>query len=197
MPGVWIGGLPWWASQQEVLNWCWTFGSNPEGIQLIRRRDDTLISCIAHYGSEAGQQAALRALGHSFYGFRVSVRAQRVPAAQAVPAGLRVPRASPQWYQQQLWCLLGEPSQRSSWRLVLVLLATRPSWRLVLLATRQCWRLLATRQSFGSGFAGNKAELEGSGSAGYKAELEGSGSAGKSPRPAQICLLPTRCFLAF
>ena len=95
MPGVWIGGLPWWASQQEVLNWCWTFGSNPEGIQLIRRRDDTLISCIAHYGSLAGQQAALRALGHSFYGFRVSVRPQRLPAAKAVPGGLPAPALAP------------------------------------------------------------------------------------------------------
>ena len=149
MPGVWIGGLPWWASQQEVLNWRWTFGSNPEGIQLIARRDDTLISCIAHYGSEAGQQAALRALGHSFYGFRVSVRPQRIPGAKApgtakqvgapaqapapAPAPVAPAAVAPAAVAPAAWRAKPEVKLEASWKAV-------QSWRLVLLAM-QSWKL--------------------------------------------------------
>ena len=53
--GAWLGGLPWWATTNEVLEWREEQSGRPEG---------TLHSCILSYETEEARGRALEGLGY-------------------------------------------------------------------------------------------------------------------------------------
>ena len=63
--GAWLGGLPWWATTNEVLEWCEEHGCRPVSLRwLPGRPEGTLHSCILSYETEEARGRALEGLGY-------------------------------------------------------------------------------------------------------------------------------------
>ena len=86
--GAWLGGLPWWATTGEVLDWCREHYVEPTWLQWLPSKmepDATLYSCVVIFEPEELRNAALQSLPHSFYGWRVTRKEQRPPPKAAGP----------------------------------------------------------------------------------------------------------------
>ena len=101
MPGVWVGGLPIWASHDDLYWWLQTEAHlAPTSIQLLYPRFEgaTLMSMVMEFQTEEAADAALRMMPYRYGHYRVTTRRQVHPAAKkaaAKPGGAAAPAVAP------------------------------------------------------------------------------------------------------
>ena len=71
---IFLGGLHWQATHEEIRQWCLHFGVPAFGVQVVRKSPDaTLIVAFVTFKTQREGLAALRLLPRVFWGHRITV----------------------------------------------------------------------------------------------------------------------------